>query len=296
MQQRHTGLSISSRMMAGMLLSGKYNAKSESKGIFEENRQLLIFDFPRSYINQLGQLLFPYWYVACFMKDYSNSSTWGHYGDNHKGVCLIFEAEMTGGAYGLTLNHMGGFSSKLNQTTDHWEDREIWYPSLRTFYEVSYKDKAGEIDFFRSIGWLPVGTLRKMWYSDQNGNLSECGSHLGTKDDEKAWQKNYWAKFYRDITVKTRDWEYERESRLILHSSIADLNDGRRRTLTYNFSSLKGVIFGINTSDSDKLKIIETIHKKCRENKRNDFELFQAYYCHETGAIKKDKLLIKLSI
>ena len=83
---------------------------------------------------------------------------------------------------------------------------------------------------------------------------------------------------------------------MILHSIIADLDEKRRRTLTYNFSSLKGIIFGINTSDNHKLKIIETIHKKCRENERTDFDFFQAYYCHETGAIKKDKLLIKLSV
>ena len=200
----NTGLLVSSRMMAGMLLSGKYNAKSESKGIIEENRQLLIFDFPRAYIKQLGQLLYPDWYVACFMKDYRNSSTWGHYGDNHKGVCLIFEAEMIQGACNLTLNQMGGLNYKLNQATGHWENREIWNPSRMAFHEVSYRDKAGEIDFFRSIGWLPVETLMKVWYSDQNGNLSECGSHLGTKNDEKAWQNNYWARFYRDITVKTK--------------------------------------------------------------------------------------------
>ena len=81
-----------------------------------------------------------------------------------------------------------------------------------------------------------------------------------------------------------------------LYSMIADLNEAKRRTLTYNFSSLKGIIFGIGTPDNDKLKIIETIHKKCKENKRTDFEFFQAYYCHETGDIQKEKLHPKLSI
>ena len=73
----------------------------------------------------------------------------------------------------------------------------------------------------------------------------------------ESWRENYWNNFYPNITIKTRDWEYEQESRLILHSMIADLSDGRRRTLTYNFSSLKGIIFGIGTPDNCKLKVIE---------------------------------------
>ena len=258
----------------------------KSNSTFEKNRQLLIFDFPRVYLKQIGELLYLNWYVACFMRDYHNSSAWGHYGDNHKGVCLIFEAETTGKMNCLTLNQITGYSN----------DREVWNPSLRAFYEVNYQDKIDEIDFFRSIGCLPITRLKKAWYSDQNGNLSECGAHLGTGGDELAWRENYWANFYRDITAKTKDWEYEQESRLILYSMLTDLREKRQRTLTYNFSSLKGIIFGINTSDSDKVEIIEIINKKCQENNRTDFEFFQAYYCPETGNIQKHKLHLPLSV
>ncbi len=280
-----TMFSISSRRTASYLISHKYNAKAESKSTFEGNRQLLIYDFPTAYLKQLGRSLYPDWYVACFMKDYRNSSTWGHYGENHKGVCLIFEAETTGGTSSLTLNKLTG----------HSDDREHWGPSQLAFHEVNYEDKAGEIDFFRSIGWLPKPMLLKLWYSDQDGNLSECGTHLGVDGDLDAWRNKHWDNFYRDITIKTRDWEYEQESRLILCSSLNDLNEERRRKLTYNFSSLKGIIFGIATPDNDKLRVIETIHKKCQENKRTNFEFFQAYYCHETGEIQKDKLHLEFS-
>ena len=275
---------ISSRMMTGQLISHKYNARSESKSTLEDNRQLLIYDFPKKYLIQLERLLYPNWYVACFMRDYRNSSTWGHYGDNHKGACLIFEAETAGGASSLTLNKISGFSN----------NGELWQPSPMHFYEVKYGDKAGEIDFFRSIGWLLEAKLKEVWYSDKDGNLSECSTHLGK--NIKSWRENYWNNLYPNITIKTRDWKYEHESRLILASMLTDLSDGRRRTLTYNFSSLKGIIFGISTPDNDKLRVIETIHKKCRENKRTDFEFFQAYYRHETGEIQKDKLHLKFSV
>ena len=278
------GFEISSRMMAEQLVFHKYNARSEVQSTFERNRQLLIFDFPKVYLEQLEQVLYPDWHVACFMKDYRNSSVWGHYGDHHKGVCLIFEAETTAGSSSLTLNQITGYSN----------NGELWNFSPMPFSEINYKDKAGEIDFFRSIGWFPVAKLKEVWYSDKDGNLSECGSHL--EKNTESWRENYWNKFYPDIIAKTRDWEYEQEVRLILHSMLDDLSEPRKRTLTYNFRSLKGIIFGIRTPDSDKMKIIETIHKKCRENHRSDFEFFQAYYCHKTGSIQKHKLSLKFSV
>ena len=278
------GFEISSRMMAEQLIFHKYNARSEVQSTFELNRQLLIFDFPKVYLGQLEQVLYPDWYVACFMKDFRNSSVWGHYGDHHKGVCLIFEAETVAGTTRLPLEKITGYSN----------NGELWNFSPMPFYEINYKDKAGEIDFFRSIGWLPEAKLRKAWYSDKDGNLSECGAHLEPNDID-SWRENYWNNFYPDITAKIRDWEYEQESRLILTSMLADLSERRQRTLTYNFRSLKGIIFGIRTPDSEKLKIIEIIHKKCREIHRTDFEFFQAYYCYETGNIQKHKLSLKFA-
>lgn len=275
----------SAQIMKDNLFRYKYIFKSESNNNVEANKHLLICDFPRAYLNQLEQLLYPNWYVACFMSDFRNSSVWGNYGDHHKGVCLIFQAGTTEGRSSLTLNQITGYSN----------NGESWGPSPTIFYEVNYEDKADEIDFFRSIGWFPEAKLKEVWYSDKDGNLSECGAHLGP-NNIASWREGYWKKFYPDIIAKTRDWEYEQESRLILHSMLDDLSEPRKRTLTYDFRSLKGIIFGIRTPDSDKMKIIETIHKKCRENHRSDFEFFQAYHCHKKRSIQKHKLSLKFSV
>ena len=260
----------------------KSNYCSRPQNTSEENRQLVTLDFPKVYLKQLvTNLLYPRWYAACFTKDYKNSSVWGHYGDGHKGVCLIFEAESGGERNGLTLN----------QITGYWGNRERsgenWGPTLHPFDEINYQDKAGEIDFFRSIGWLPRPTLMDSWYSDQNGNLSECAAHMGPDGDEEEWRESYWDNFSHDIIIKTKDWEYEQESRLILYSLLSNLDDKRQRTLTYDFNSLKGIIFGINTSGSDKLEIIEIIERKCQKNNRTDFKFYQAYYSHKNGDIRK---------
>ncbi len=274
------GFAVSQRLRSDRNLFHKYNFRSKPGCKFKENWQLVLLDFPQLYLKQLEQLLYPKWYAACFMKDFRNSSVWGHYGDNHKGVCLVFEADATTQGHSLTLNRVAIIES----------DREHWGPSPMTFHDINYEDRAGEIDFFRSMGNLPFGVLIDQWFKGDNGNYSECGSYFGPNNDEEAWRKDYWDKFYRDITIKAKDWEYEKESRLILHSMFRNLDEVCRRTLTYDFRSLKGIIFGINTPDAHKLKVIEIVHKKCQRHKRNDFELFQAYYCHESGGIEKHRI------
>ena len=58
-----------------------------STGKLWKNRQLMILDFSKIYLNGLERLLWPNWYTACFMKNYHNSSVWGHYGDGHRVYC-----------------------------------------------------------------------------------------------------------------------------------------------------------------------------------------------------------------
>ena len=252
------------------MLTLQYNDDRTFTKILRQNNQLVIFDFPKVYIEQLERLLWPKWYTACFMKSYHNSSVWGHYGDKHTGACLIFETIETDNLNRLELNLA---TNSGNRTMP--------------FHEVSYADKPGEIDFFRTICRLPVAALRKLWYTDREGNISECAAHIGPDGDEDAWRKSYWENFFHDIIIKASDWAYEQEYRLILEDSLSEFNNGSDRTLTYDFNSLKGIIFGIKTSDEDKRKIIEIIEKKCRRYNRTDFKFFQAYYFPENGEVRK---------
>ena len=103
-------------------------------------------------------------------------------------------------------------------------------------------------------------------------------------------EKKILGNFYRDITIKTQDWEYEKEYRLILNSSLNNDTAKEDRILTYDFSSLKGIVFGIKTSMEDKLKIIEIIIKKCKETQRDNFEFFQAYYSPKDKNIQHRKI------
>ena len=248
--------------------------------------EFLVCDFPNSFLKQLvDRLVYPRWYAACFMRECNNSSLWAHYADSHKGVCLIFEANESaeGTVPTITLNELSESSNK----------GEVGSDVPMQIHDINYAAKAGEIDFFRSIGWLPQPTLKEFWYRDEKGKFSECGFHLRNNNVD-AWRTEYWKIFYRDISIKTRDWKYEKESRMILTNFLDDLSDKNRRTLTYDFNSLKGIIFGISTSSTNKMDIIQTIKIKCQKNNRRDFEFFQAYYDHATGRVQKRKLRLDI--
>ena len=278
---------VANQVLTDLLLRRRFTFRSESQKKTGEYQhpskvELLVIDFPNSFLKQLvGRLVYPRWYAACFMRECNNSSVWGHYADSHKGVCLIFEANESAENTEptITLNRLSGFSNK----------GEDWRDVPMPIYDINYAAKAGEIDFFRSIGWLQQSTLEEFWYRDDEGSFSECGLHLRNNNVD-AWQKDYWKNFHRDISVKSTDWKYEKESRMILTSSLFDLSDKKRRTLTYDFNSLKGIIFGISTSNTDKLNIIQTIKNKCHKNNRRNFKFFQAYYDHATGSIQKRNL------
>jgi hypothetical protein len=55
--------------------------------------------------------------------------------------------------------------------------------------------------------------------------------------------------------------------------------------MKYDFSALDGIIFGIRTPATDKIKIIEIIERKCKEAGRTDFNFYQAVQTR-TGEIE----------
>ena len=54
-----------------------------------------------------------------------------------------------------------------------------------------------------------------------------------------------------------KDWAYEDEYRLVLNSGMDGEIDKKYRILKYDFQNMQGLIFGINTTNEDKIKIFE---------------------------------------
>lgn len=213
------------------------------------------------------------------MSECKNSSIWGHYGENHEGACLIFNADYHEGEHRLKLSHQN--------------DPQREKLSLQ-FHPINYTKHFEKIYFFQSLGRLTTSTLKSAWYEFKN-ELSNCAEEILNNQDE--WRKKYWENFYRDITQKSDDWKYENEHRLILSNSFNDYTTIAKRSLRYDFSSLEGIIFCIKTSMNDKLSIIKIIEKKCIEEKRSNFKFYQAYYSPSSKLIEHSEMsLLKFSI
>lgn len=281
-------MSLASRQVSeGQRLSHEYHFRDVFSETLKRNQKFLLMDFPRVYVEQLNELLWPEWYAACFSKSFHNPSMWSHYGDAHKGVCLIYDTSDS--ANGSSLNF---YRPTGRQFDPEGPPNKHLKSSPMHLIDISYSTRPIAIDFFRNIGVLPLPALMRLWYTDDGGNTSVCAAHFGTNSGENSWRERHWADFESDITSKSKDWEYEQESRLILHG-LSDLAlDKRRRTLSYKFESLTGIIFGIRTSDEDKIRIMDIIQKKCLENERTDFGFFQAYYSPKHEDIRKFRLQV----
>ena len=96
-----------------------------------------------------------------------------------------------------------------------------------------------------------LGVALGWWYT--NGNMSFRAPDVYLNDDE--WREKYWAGCLASQTTKLEDWAYEQEYRLILQQLMTDYSDPRARKLKYKFSDLKGIVFGIETPEQDKLEI-----------------------------------------
>ena len=245
--------SVSNRYFEQIKLITRYNNKEDNK-----NKAFLLFDFPSLYLKETERLLYPDFTVACFSDNHDNSSMWSHYAQNHEGVCLQFK----------TKN----------------KDQTLFFGN-RPIYKIRYQKKFPEIDFFQSLGNLPMPHLYKEWLCDESNNISGSAKFLNAKNENK-WREKYWKLGYKFITTKSNDWKYDKELRSIIYSTIGE----RKKSIKYYFKDLEGIIFGIKTKNEHKIKIIKIIEEKCKIHRRNDFKFFQSEYCPKDGKIAKKEL------
>lgn len=249
-----------------------------------KNLYFIMFTFTEKYIKKLENLCYSDWYTACFMSKCTNSSIWGSYGDNHAGVCLIFKSEKRNEKYVFPLRAMTGYS----MSEDESEPAPHYDFSEHLLQEVNYQEEFVSYNFFTSLGVMNGHTLRKMWFSDSAGEHSTCSKEVW--DNISKWRENYWDNYTKRNITKTKDWAYENEYRVILGSFFHDYSDKKKRTLTYDFNSLHGLIFGINTKVEDKIKIINIIKNKCKKEGREKFNFYQAYYSNKDKCIQHSLL------
>jgi hypothetical protein len=266
-------------------LISEYNGISLKRGVAWK---AVISEFPRRHVRALEQLLYRDWYTACFVAAApTDASIWGTYGNGHRGVCLMFKSTTnTNGKQALSLRQICGWSGNKVSSGPVYGDMP------HEFQQVEYNSQFIEVNFFRSLGRLSMPMLNS-WYRDADGTPSALVADI--LSESASWRKQYWEQQVAMITTKLTDWGQEKEFRLTL-TGMSDFSDQSTRKLQYHFSDLQGIIFGLNTSTSDKLRIMKIIEEKCRKEGRTDFEFHQAHYSRRTRKMEITKMsLIKFA-
>ncbi len=222
-------------------------------------------DFPKIYVAELREMIYPESYVTCFSSKNDDSAMWGNYADYHRGVCLIYEAEDD--VFRLMAE---GISRNLKAQPVCYEGELIMRNFFETFGRLTYKQ---------------ITT----WLTGRNG----VSSALKVFDNESEWRDRYWEAYTAKNYRKLKAWEHESEYRLVINNMFYRFDDPESRNLKFEPKILKGVIFGINTSEYDKKCMMEKLLE--RKDEWNDVIFYQAKYNDEKQKIEiRKKSLWKL--
>ncbi|QYD70080.1 DUF2971 domain-containing protein [Paraburkholderia edwinii] len=280
-----TIFSISEATLAQAALINEYNTPDrEKKAPF----MFWASKFPAAYVAALDRLVHRDWYVACFTKTAKNHSMWSTYADGHRGVCLMFKAEInSNGHQALTLERIVGAHGSKNGPTGYSKGNV-----LHEFQAVQYTGNYPAIDFFRSLGSISQQHMNDFWYKGDDGSFSKCKDAVYA--DAESWRNGYWQTFNESALYKTPEWAHEEEYRLIVHSGF-DLKESGSRRLKYRFEDLTGIVFGARTEMKDKLEIMRIIDEKCAITKRENFRFYEIRYLHTESKFQLCSLdLIKI--
>lgn len=236
-------------------------------------------DFNLKYIQALRKLTSWNIYIACFSEECSNVALWGYYANNHTGVCLKFKD---------FIKDNGKLYFKLKNSIDNrFNDYKL--------DKVIYKPNDREVNFFTNISVLSIGVLTNNWYCDENNNISKYFYQMkGDKGDLDEWRKKYWDNIDNCICHKLSDWKSEKECRISLVDTFHRFKDENSRVFNYDFNDLEAIIFGMRTPIKERMKIINIIRKKCKENNRDSFDFYEMKYNDVNFEFKPHKLYINI--
>ena len=247
-------------MEAG-LMSLKLNPRNlhdSSRELKQYLLRLKIF-FPRMYVEQLKEMMYPDGYVVCFSRTPTDSSMWGNYADNHRGVCFVYETDNFDGHEWIN------FAAKpMRIEPIKYDERTI---------ERNFFDALNHLHFLRAEDWLTGADDVKSCKLDEQSAADE-------------YYEVYREKFYRKLPA----WRHEQEYRIFLPDKFHSYEEKFSRRLKYDSNALKGMVFGLLTSLDDKIELIQRL-LRLRKTMR-DFEFFQAEFDDETQNISvREKFL-----
>ena len=238
-------------------LFGKKNPEGLTDARQRRDWLTIAVDFPKVYVEQLKEMIYPKSYTVCFSTKNNNSAMWGNYANSHKGVCLVYDFDDA--------------SDSVNKPRP-----------------VYYEGELIERNFFETFGRFTISQIKE-WLKGTDG-ISDCYKSFS---DVNAWRDNYWKAYEAKTYRKMKAWEYEQEYRITRTDMFNDLNTPESRNIKYDPKILKGIIFGIRTSEYDKKCIMEKLVE--RREELGEIKFWQAEYDDANQEINiREKAMWKL--
>ena len=246
------------------------DGKKKTISVAQQRRNWLtvMSDFPKVFIEQLKEMIYPKSYVVCFSGKNDDSSMWGNYADCHRGICLIYD--------------MGDENTLFVKPVDTNERKLSVKP-------VRYGGNIIERNFFQTIGSLNRSQVKE-WLTGTAG-VSSCYNEICA--DVKKWRERYWEVFDTKTFRKTMSWKHEGEYRAAVDNTFYEFDEPQKQNLKFDWKILKGVIFGLCTTEYDKKRIWDALME--HRSELTDFTFYQAEYDEEEQQIKiRKKVMWKL--
>lgn len=247
------------------------------------NISLLTFDFPEVYMRNITKLLYNGYCIACFSSTYQNEPMWAHYADSEKGVCLQYKIRHNNGEKCLHLYSI----SNIIVTEKEEKIEKIFHdvPAFRVLYSNEYP----EIDFFTSLGVLPMPIIQNFCLC--NYEQTEFSSCLSSYQPVERWAVEYHKQAINHICTKAQNWSYEQEYRIFQRDVFTPISENKEnRFANYSITDLEAIIFGRNVSSEEKRKIINIIASHCYE-KNHNVKFYDLYYSTITKKLELRKCL-----
>ncbi len=229
---------------------------------WNHNERFLLCNFSNIFMDKIVNLCVPVNYTASFSECFDEPLLWSHYADSNRGVCLIY-------------NVRKDYNDRYYMLPEDLEGLDPCY-----LEKVSYNHKLESLDFFSMLGLLNGATIENRWRKYNNVKTA-INIHYGFNKEA------YREKVLQAIRQKMKNWQYEKEYRIIKN----ELDDNIQQSFKLIKDELFGVIFGIRASSFEKVKVSNMVKYMEKRSSRSKIKLYQAIYSERNGKIRAYEIM-----
>ncbi|WP_197021884.1 DUF2971 domain-containing protein [Ruminococcus sp. HUN007] len=203
------------------------------------------------------------WGVASLTKNCVDDLMWTHYADSHTGICLAFELDCKEGSI---VDYNNYFEP---ESLSYFHSNATLGNYIR-FDKVKYTDEITKKNVFSLMECFTYGAANDI-FSYYGGIDKYC--------DRESRIKNINEVLFEAGCTKKRKWNYEEEYRMVMFG----LHDryGKKASLKYRKTLLKGIIFGCKVDKSIKKEVIDRINDLYKDLSSKPI-FYQAKYLNST--------------